>query len=266
MAPPTDRRPDVGSGHAASLHVPGDTVLHRMRPQCKIVAAVAFVFVVVATPREQVWAYAAYATALAALVLVARLRPGLVLRRMTVEVPFVAFALFLPFVAGGEQLGSGWYALSVDGLWAAWNILAKGTIGVTTSVVLTATTSLPDLVRGLERLRVPRAFTSIVSFMIRYASVIAGEMHRMKVARESRGHDPRWLWQIRAIAHSAGTLFVRSYERGERVHLAMLSRAYTGALPVLGGERATRREWLTASALPLVALVVATGAWTVHPT
>lgn len=255
----------MGSGHATSLHVPGDTVLHRMRPQCKLVAAVAFVFVVVATPREQLWAYAVYAATLSALVALARLRPGLVLRRLMIEVPFVAFALFLPFVAGGEQIGSGWYAVSVDGLWGAWNILAKGTLGVATSVVLTATTTLPDILRGLERLRAPRAFTSIASFMIRYVEVIAGEMHRMKVARASRGHDPRWLWQARAIAHSAGALFVRSYERGERVHLAMVSRGYTGSLPTLGGERASGREWLTASALPLVALVVAAGAWVVQP-
>lgn len=252
------------SGHAAALHVPGDTPLHRLGPQCKLAAAVAFVLVVVATPREQFWAFGLHALALAVLAAIARLAPALVLRRLAVDAPFLAFAVFLPFVAGGDQLGDGWWSLSVDGLWASWNIVAKGTLGVTTSVILTATTSLPDLIRGLERLRAPRALTAIMTFMVRYAEVIAGETRRMKLAREARGHDPRWIWQVRAIAHTAGTLFVRSYERGERVHLAMLSRGFDGTMPRLATAAAPRQEWLLASALPGLAVCVAAGAWVVQ--
>lgn len=255
----------MAGAHASTLLVPGTSPVHRLRPQCKLVAAMAFVFVVVATPREQFWAFGIYALVMLVISRVARLRLGLVLRRLTIDVPFLAFALFLPFFAGGEQVGEGWWSLSVDGLWASWNIIAKGTIGVATSVVLTATTSLADVIRGLERLHAPAAFTAITTFMVRYAEVITGEMQRMKVARESRGHDPRWIWQIRAIAHSAGTLFVRAYERGERVHLAMLSRGFDGAMPRLADGGATRRDWLTAVALPATALVVATSAWMVQP-
>ena len=64
--------------------------------------------------------------------------------------------------------------------------------------------------------------------MLRYVDVIAGEARRMRLARISRGHDPRFLWQAGATARGVGSLFVRSYERGERVHLAMLSRGWTG--------------------------------------
>ena len=87
---------------------------------------------------------------------------------------------------------------------------------------------MPEFLRGFERLHMPRAFTSTLSFMIRYLDVIADEMRRMQVARESRGYDPRWIWQAKAVAASAGALFIRSYERGERVYLAMLSRGYDG--------------------------------------
>ncbi len=251
----------MSGAHASSLHVPGHSLVHRLRPQCKLAAAVAFVFVVVATPREQFWAFGVYAVALVVVARIASLPLALVARRLTIDTPFLAFAVLLPFFAGGDQLGTGWWSLSVDGLWAAWNIVAKGTLGVATSVILTGTTSLPDLIAGLDRLHAPRAFTAITSFMVRYAEVIAGEMHRMKIARESRGHDPRWIWHIRAIAHSAGTLFVRSYERGERVYLAMLSRGFDGAMPRTADGAATRREWLIAAALPTAALFVSTGAW-----
>ena len=90
--------------------------------------------------------------------------------------------------------------------------------------MLVATTDVRDLLQALDRLHVPRAFTAITGFMIRYGEVIVGDLRQMRVARISRGHDPRWIWQARAVAANAGTLFIRSYERGERVYLAMASR------------------------------------------
>ena len=124
-------------------------------------------------------------------------------------------------------------SLSEPGLWAAWGIIAKGTLGVATTIVLASTTPVPQLIAGFERLRVPRTLTAIMAFMIRYGDVVTDEMRRMRIARESRGRQARWLWQARAAASSAGALFVRSYERGERVYLAMESRGYTGSMPSL---------------------------------
>jgi cobalt/nickel transport system permease protein len=97
--------------------------------------------------------------------------------------------------------------------------------------------------------------------MIRYFDVIADDMRRMKVARQSRGHDPRWLWQARAVATSAGALFIRSYERGERVHLAMLSRGFTGSLPELAEGGAPLGSWLAALSFPLLAASICAIAW-----
>jgi cobalt/nickel transport system permease protein len=253
----------VGAGHVTALFIPGSSPLHRLPAQCKVVAALLFVLAVVATPREQVWAFAVFAVVLGVGAMVASIPVTVLLRRLTVELPFVAFAFLLPFVAGGERVDVGPLSLSSDGLWGAWNILAKGTLGVATTVVLTATTSLPDLIRGLDRLHVPRPLIGIMTFMVRYGDVIAGEMHRMNVARMSRGHDPRWFWQARAVAHSVGALFVRSYERGERVYLAMLSRGYDGALPRLQPPAAPG-QWLAALAVPLGGALVASAAWIAH--
>jgi cobalt/nickel transport system permease protein len=99
--------------------------------------------------------------------------------------------------------------------------------------------------------------------MIRYADVVADDMRRMRIARVSRGHDPRWLWQARALASSAGALFIRSYERGERVHAAMLARGYDGTLP-RNGEVATVRQWSAGLAVPALATVVCVLAWVVR--
>ena len=178
-----------------------------------------------------------------------------------VETPFVIFAVLMPFLARGERIDVLGLAVSVDGLWSAWNVLAKATLGVVCSILLAATTELRELLLGLERLRMPALIVQIMGFMIRYADVIGDEMRRMRIARESRGFVARDVRQLPAVARSAGALFIRTYERGERVHLAMLSRGYTGQMPKMGAPVAARSEWLTALALPAAAIVVVIAAW-----
>jgi cobalt/nickel transport system permease protein len=247
-------------GHGLDgLYVAGDSPVHRMAPEVKIAATVAYVFAVVATPRDALWAFGGHAVLLVGAVALAGLPPVLVLRRLRIEVPFLLFAAFMPFTGADPRVDVLGLSLSEPGLWSAWNIVAKGTLGVAASIVLAATTPVADLLRGLDRLHVPRVITAIAGFMVRYLGIVAGEGRRMHVARQSRGYDPRWLWQARGIAASAGTLFVRSYERGERVYLAMLSRGYDGTMPALGGRRASASGWWPV-AFPLAAWTLAAAA------
>jgi cobalt/nickel transport system permease protein len=245
-----------GPTGAFDLHVPGASPLHRADPAAKVAGTVAFVAAVVATPHTRFGAFALHAGALAAVVALAGLRPGLVARRLRVELPFVAFALALPILGAHPRVDIGGVSLSQPGLWGAWTILAKATLGVTASIVLAATTPVPDLLRGLDRLHVPRVVTAVAGFMVRYLGLVADEAGRMRIARQSRGYEPRWLWQAGALAASAGTLFVRTFERGERVHLAMVSRGYTGTMPPLD-DLAAGRPWWPAALLPVTGWAVA---------
>jgi cobalt/nickel transport system permease protein len=251
----------MGASHAHPLYLPGTSPLHRARPQCKIAAAWLFVLAVVATPREAFWAFGLYGLLLAGVAGIARIPLTALARRLVFELPFLAFAVFLPVVGHGPRVQVLGLSLAAGGLWGAWNILVKGTLGVAASAILAATTPVAELLAGLERLRLPRTLTVIAGFMVRYADVIADEVRRMRIARISRGHDPRWIWQARAVAASAGTLFIRSYERGERVYLAMVSRGYGGSMPVLQDLAATRAQWLAALAVPAAATLVAATAW-----
>jgi cobalt/nickel transport system permease protein len=253
-----------GHGHLNRLVVDGDSLLHRLPAECKLAAAALFVFAVVATPRESLWAFGCFAVLVIVVANIALVPLRTLLRRLSIEVPFIAFAVFLPIVGQGERVDVVGVSLSTSGLWAAWNIVAKGTLGVCASVILAATTPVPDMLQGLQRLRVPRAFTLIAGFMVRYLDVVTDELRRMRIARESRGHDPRWIWQARAVASSAGALFIRSYERGERVYLAMLSRGFQGSLPAWREPAASGRQWAVALTAPVSASMVAAAAWWVR--
>ena len=252
----------MGAGQHRPLFVAATSPVHALAPECKLVATIAFVFAVVATHREAFWAFALFAAMLVVIAWIAHIPLSLFGRRLAIELPFVAFAVLLPIIGTSPHTEVLGMSLSVPGLWGAWNILIKGTLGVAATGLLVATTDVRDLLQALDRLHVPRPFTAITGFMIRYGEVITGELRQMRVARISRGHDPRWIWQARAVAATAGTLFIRSYERGERVYLAMASRGYGGEVATTG-VKAPARDWALALSLPVGCVAIAiVAAWT----
>lgn len=252
----------MSGSHLHPLYLEGSSPVHRLPAEVKILAAFVGVFAVVATPREAVWAFGSY---LVILVVVWR-RAGITARwlapRMLIEVPFVVLAVLLPFAEAGDRVTVLGLSLSEPGLWAAWNILVKGTLGVLVSLTLAATTPVRALPAGLSRLRLPGIVVTVVTLMLRYVNLLAGEIERMRIARVSRGDDPRTLHQVGAAARGVGGVFLRSYERGERVHLAMLSRGFTGTVP-LHAPPARRREWGLALAPALCAVAITVTAWVV---
>jgi cobalt/nickel transport system permease protein len=266
----TVTRASTGPGHrhghdvGEQLYVHRHTPVHLLAPEVKIVALVAFIFVVVATPVHQMWAFGVYLGILIAIAAVAKLPARIVVPRMVVEVPFLLFAALMPLTGPDPQVEVLGVELSVAGLWAGFGIVAKGTIGVLGAIILAATTPARDLLAGLRALRVPSVLVQIAAFMLRYLHVVFDEMARMRVARESRGFEATGVRSWPVLGQSAGALFIRSYERGERVHLAMLSRGYSGTMPVLDDLRATRAQWLVGLMLPAIGLVVALAAWGVQ--
>ena len=221
----------MGEAHGHALHFHGHSVIHRVPAHAKVVALISFMVLVVATPWHLGPMILGEALLLGAVIAASRVPFGYLLRRAVVEVPFVVFAVLMPFVAAGPRVEILGTSVSRNGLESGCSLLVKGTLGVFASLTLAATTEPRDLLVGLRRLRVPSLLVEIAGFMVRYLEVIAGEMARMRIARSSRGFTARHVTQWPVLARSCGALFIRSYERGERVHLAMLSRGYTGSLP-----------------------------------
>ncbi len=254
----------MAGGHVHALYRHGTSAIHRLPPHTKIVAAFVFVFAVVATPREAIWAFGIHAVILASLAAAAGLGLRFVATRMSVEIPFLVVAVSLPFFGGGERIEVAGVAFSLEGLWDMWNIVAKATLGLLTSIVLAGTTQIPELLRGFDTLRMPRVITSIAGFMVRYLDVVLGEFRRMNVSMKSRAYNPRWIGQAKPYAQGLGRLFVRSYERGERVYLAMASRGYAGHMPSVATEHAAPATWAVVLALPLLAWGIAIVALTIR--
>jgi cobalt/nickel transport system permease protein len=243
------------SGHGPAPVADVRTALHDAAPEAKVLALLVFALSVAFVPAGAWWPFAVDACVVLAVAAWGRVPPRMLAVRLVIEIPFVAFVVVLPLVAGHE------------GLLLAGAITAKATLVVLATGVLSATTTAPEIVAGLERLRVPPTFTAIGALAVRYLQVVLDELRRVNTARVARGHDARWLWQARAVAQSSGTLAVRCLNRGERVHGAMLARGWDGRMPNVGAG-ATAASATTAAAafvlaLPALAATLAArgGAW-----
>lgn len=223
----------MGAGHGHRLHFHGHSPIHRAPAHLKLLALIGFMLVVVATPGSAYPAFGGYLALLLIVIATSGVPFGYIARRMVIEVPFLVFAAMMPLIARGPRVEVLGLSLSQSGLDSAWNLLAKGTIGVIASLTLAATTEPRDVLAGLRRLRMPAVIVEIMGFMIRYLDVVTDQLRRMLIAQRSRGfiaRNPRH-WPV--LGKGLGSLFIRSYERGERVHQAMLARGYAGQLPVI---------------------------------
>ena len=155
------------------------------------------------------------------------------LKRLSIDIPFVLFAIFLPFISKGNGKIFGEYlglTIYETGLIEMRNLIFKITLCVTLAIILTATTSTIELIYGMQKLKISPLLISIFSFAIRYIDVFIDELKRVKISMKSRGYSEKGLKNLQHIAFASGAMLIRGYERGERVYNSMISRGFNGYL------------------------------------
>ncbi len=211
-----------------------DTPVHRLDPRTKLILAVSFAVLVVSTPPARLAAFVGYAGLLSWAAALAGIPLAAVAMRAAAVLPFsVLAALWLPFLHEGPvvALWGGAVRLSVPGLWLLSGVVMKSFLGAGAAVLLATTTPLHELAGGLRKLGVPVILVDTLTLTHRYLFVLLEEATRLRRAAAARGYRPRWLGQALLIGRLIGQLFLRSYERAERVYDAMVQRGYRGQMP-----------------------------------
>jgi cobalt/nickel transport system permease protein len=144
------------------------------------------------------------------------------------------------------------------------NVAFKSLTSVCALMLLSATTSFQSLLRGFERLHVPRVFVEIVAFAWRYLFVLREEAQRMLRARDARAWHARWFWQAWVIGLMVGSLFLRAYERAERVYQAMKARGYHGHSHTYFDKPLSRPDWGLMVMFGVALTVIRVWAWQMH--
>lgn len=206
------------------------TLWHTLAPRTRLLCTLLCVFAIALTPNGRWWTWAIYGLGVLSIILLSRVTLGVLLKRIAVEFAFIAVVLLgTLFREGGEVIWSwGIFRITTEGLTVLGSVTIKALLSLLLMNVLILTTSIPALLNALIALRTPPIFVAILASMYRYLDVLIGEFNAMRRAALSRNLISNNRWHRLVIGNMIGVLFIRTYERGERVYQAMLSRGYQG--------------------------------------
>ncbi len=216
----------------------GDSPIHRLDPRIKLVAVLAFVILSAVLPAWPLTRFAPLAVLVLTGLAFTRLPWGFVLARCLLVLPFVGLvALFLPFTRGEHvlvELAPIGLPIYAEGVQLALAILVKGTLAILAVSWLVFTTPFSRLLLSLRALRVPRVIVAVLGFLFRYLDLLADEGLRVRRARQARSPGRPRRWRGRSTGGMVGRLLLRTLDRAERVHRAMVARGYDGEVHTLG--------------------------------
>jgi len=209
-----------------------ESVVHRLDARIKLLIALAAIVAIVALPYStKVYELGAVLAALVVVLWVAsRLPPTVYLRRLALILPFgiflIGFQVFVknPYYDVFHTIATLPFGIEVyaESVQFASILLVKFVVSISFIILLSSTTG---------RLGLPREFTLTLGMMVRYIFVFADMFGRIRTAMETRCFDPLdrtlpYRYRLRQIGYTVGTIFIRSYEQGERTYTSMLCRGY----------------------------------------
>jgi cobalt/nickel transport system permease protein len=209
------------------------TFWQKISPRTRLVCVLLMVLAIALTPNGNWWTWSIYGIGIAIAVLISKVNLSILFKRLALESAFLGVLLVGNlFHNTGEILWQwGWFKISTQGLIIVGSVGCKTILSLILLNVLTLTTSIPSLLQALVSLKTPPLLVAILASMYRYIEILIEESNSMRRAAMSRNLLNNKRWQRLIIGNAIGGLFIRTYERGERVYLAMLSRGYRGLPP-----------------------------------
>lgn len=204
-----------------------ESAVHRLDPRAKVLTTLIFIVCVVSFGRYELAAMLPFCLYPVTLMALGDLPAGYIARKVMVVIPFaVMVGLFNPLFDRQVLLQLG----PLD-IWGGWlsclSIIVRAILTAAAAITLVAVTGFPAICEALERLGMPRVFAVQLLFLYRYIFVLTDEGGRVARARQLRACGRRGLG-LRQFGPLLGHLLLRTWERAERIHMAMLARGFTG--------------------------------------
>ena len=207
----------------------GESAIHRLDPRAKVLTTLVYILCVVSFGRYELAAMLPFLLYPVVLLALADLPAGYIARKVVVVLPFaVMVGLFNPLFDRQVvvQLGT----LDISGGWiSCLSIVTRALLTAGAAIVLVAVTGFPAICATLERLGMPRVFAVQLLFLHRYIFVLTDEGGRVARARQLRACGKQGLG-LHHFGALVGHLLLRTWERAERVHMAMLARGFSGEI------------------------------------
>lgn len=211
------------------------TAWHRLLPKVRLICVLLLVFASSFTPNGHWWTWSIYSLGLAVIIALSRVKFSVLIKRVAIESVFLGVVLLgTLFREGGEILWQwGGLRITTESAIILGSVSFKAVLCLLILNVLVMTTAIADLLDALTALKMPPLLVAILNSMYRYLGVLINEFETMRRAALSRNLLNNRRWQRLIIGNTMGSLFIRSYERGERIHQAMLARGYRGMTAIV---------------------------------
>jgi len=218
-----------------------DSIMHRLDARVKIILAFAAIIAIVAVPYStMVYTVGAiFFCFFVVLWIASRVSPVVYLKRLAAIVPLwgiiILFQIFFKnkyytdyHVLFSLPFGINVYAESVE---FACILAVKFLICISFIILLSSTTKLQDMLQGASRLGLPAELALALGMMIRYLFVFGYIFRKINETLKTKCFDAfdrhlPYRYRLRQLGYTIGTMFIRSYEQGERVYTSMLCRGY----------------------------------------
>lgn len=233
----------------------------------RVLCIFALVFAIALTPNGKWWTWGIYAIATLPILYWSQVNWRELSRRMAIELAFSSVILLgTVFRGGGVTLWQWeWLQITSNGLIILGSVTIKAFLSLLVLNILTLSTSIPLLLQALVILKMPPLLVSIFASMYRYIGVLTNEFKAMRRAATSRNFAPKNLynlrrsdrhWQRQVLGNMLGMLFIRTYDRGDRIYQAMLARGYQG-IPVV--HEVIGYKWRDRLAMVCIMIVILIG-------
>lgn len=221
----------------------GETALHRLDPRAKVLVTFAYLVAVVSFGKYELTALIPFFVYPAAMIALGNLPAGYFVRKAALIVPVaIVVGMFNPLFDREILVRLG--PLAVSGGWVSFaSLVVRAILTVSGALVLVGVTGFTAVCQALERLGMPQAFAVQLLFLHRYLFVLTEEGARASRARELRSFGQRGRG-IATYGPLVGNLLLRTWQRAERVHMAMLARGFTGEFRTEQSSRFGRAEVL----------------------
>jgi cobalt/nickel transport system permease protein len=205
----------------------GDTPIHRIDPRAKLIITIFFIVTVVSSGKYEVSSLLPFFFFPAVMVSLGGLPVRYIAAKILFLSPFILFvAIFNPVFDTTPFMHFGQFAVS--GGWISFfSIIIRFVLTVGAAFILVATTGFSEVCMASEKLGLPKVFAVQMLFLYRYIFVLGEEATRVSRARELRSFGKRGK-EPRVFASIVGNLLLRTWDRAQRIHTAMLCRGFRG--------------------------------------
>ncbi len=240
-----------------------DSILHNIDSRIKLIVLVLIILFAVTSSNYTIFlVLEAY---LLILIYISGISLKDALMRVLLILPFGLFiAIFQPFIQPGEILYSLPFGINItlEGIAFAQLLLSRLVISITSIVLFSYITPMKDIAEAFRRLHMPQEFAMIFSLFVRFLFLFYDELNTIRQAQASRcfslSNKTPYLWKVKQMGYLFLMMFLRAYDRGEKVYESMASRGYNSESQIYYSKEKLSTQSKLYLIIPIVIMIILT--------